>query len=360
MIKTLYFYTAKKFIKLFIFCALGLALIVLISEIFYRIGLYMQYKTPISVIAVHLLTRIPWQTILAFPMATLLALLFSMGDLSQKNEITAIKAAGINLWKIISMFIIIGFFIGVFDLIVREFIVPKTTLMHEQINKQIKNESITPITKFSNFILSLNNNIRLSAQFLDTQKQYMQNIVIEYYNEDFHIQKFLVSEKALWKDNSWFLINGVERRFDDNQWLENFQFESYDSQIHLDPQELIIEDIKYASMTTKQLKKYINQLRIFGNSDIAARIQLNARYSMVFCHIIVMLIGIPFALNINNKIGKIINFTLALGLTFMYWGIQAVAQSMGQNNMVSPFIAAWLPNFIFLPIGIFMLSKIKK
>ncbi|MDR0823163.1 MAG: LptF/LptG family permease [Endomicrobium sp.] len=358
--KTIYFYISKKFFKIFIFTTCGLALLVLISEVFYRIGVYMQYKTPILLILAHLLTRVPWQTILAFPMATLLALLFSLGDLAQKNEITAIKAAGINLWKIITMFIFIGFLIGVLDLTAREFIIPRTTYLHEKIDKQIRNQEFNAeITQFSDFIVSPSNNIRLSARHLDTKKQIMQDIVIEDYDDDFRIRKLLIAEKAVWKDNAWFLLNGIERKFGADLWDEMI-FTEYNSDIHLNPQDLIIEDVRYDSMTTKQFKKYINQLQIFGNPAIKARIQLNARYAMIFCHLIVMLIGIPFALGINNKIGKIINFSIALALTFLYWGVQAISQSMGQNNMISPFIAAWLPNFLFLPLGIFMLSKIRK
>ncbi|MDR3050084.1 MAG: LptF/LptG family permease [Elusimicrobiota bacterium] len=358
--KILYFYISKKFFKIFVFTTCGLALMVLISEVFYRIGLYMQYKTPIYLIIIHLLTRVPWQTILAFPMATLLALLFSLGDLSQKNEITAMKSAGINMWKIITLFLFIGIFIGVLDLTAREFLIPKTTILHEKVNKQIQNKEFDAvITQFSDFIVSLNDNVRLSARHLDTKKQIMQDIVIEDYDDNFHIKKLLIAQKAVWKNNSWYLLNGIERKFENDLWDE-YIFEEYDSQIHLDPQDLIIEDIKFDSMTTKQFKKYINQLQIFGNPAIKARIQLNARYSMIFCHLIVMLIGIPFALGINNKVGRIINFSIALALTFLYWGIQAISQSLGQNNMVSPFMAAWIPNFLSLPLGVYMLSKIRK
>jgi lipopolysaccharide export LptBFGC system permease protein LptF len=73
-----------------------------------------------------------------------------------------------------------------------------------------------------------------------------------------------------------------------------------------------------------------------------------------------MMIGIAFALGMNNQFGKIISFTLALGLTFVYWGVQAITQSLGENEIISPFAAAWTPNLIFLFLGIYLLRQTRK
>jgi lipopolysaccharide export system permease protein len=359
--KIFYWYILKKFLNIFIFAILAIAFLVVVSEVFYRLGYYLEHKVSLLNIILLLIMRTPWQTILAFPIATLIAILFSLGNLSQKNEITAIKSAGINLWKIMSFFMLIGFFIGIIDLSAREFIVPHTTTFYEKLNQKIKNEGDYVVTQFSDFVISPGNNIRLTAKLLDTQKKSMDNIVIEYYDEDFHIQKLLIAERAVWRKDRWLLINGVERLFENNLWKGDIlNFKQYDSGIKLNPQDLIIEDVKYASMTTKQLLKYINQLRIFGNSAIRARIELNVRYAMIFSHLIVMMVGIPFALAMSNKLKKIINFTFALFGTFLFWGTQSITQAMAQSMIISPFLSAWLPNLIFIGVGTFMLTKVSK
>jgi lipopolysaccharide export system permease protein len=356
----LYFYITKKFFKIFILTAAIFGIIVLFSELLRQISFYIQYEATFKLVASHLLTKLPWWTIQVLPIATLLAVLFSMGDMAKKNEFTAIKAAGINLWKIIALFLAIGFVIGMGDLAAREFIVPKTTYINEIIEREkIAKKSMPSITEFENLLVSLDNNIRLTAGFLDTNEKIMTDIVIEYYNDDFHIQKIVIAPNARWDKHSWLLENGIERQFIDNLWTE-LVFNEYDSQIDLSPDDLAIMDVHFETMTTKQFKKYITQLRLFGYTALKARIVLNIRYATIFCHLIVMMIAIPFAFGMNNKFGKIISFTLALALTFLYWGVQAVTQSMGQNDLISPFMAAWIPNFIFLILGIYMLSEVKK
>jgi lipopolysaccharide export LptBFGC system permease protein LptF len=73
-----------------------------------------------------------------------------------------------------------------------------------------------------------------------------------------------------------------------------------------------------------------------------------------------MLIGIPFALGLGSRHGKIISFTFALIFSFLYWGLQAMGQSFGENRVISPFAAAWLGNFVFGTAGIYLAGKIKK
>ena len=357
--KILYVYISKKFLKLFIATAAVFGVIVLISELFRQISFYIKYKAGFGLIVLHLLTKLPWWTIQVLPVATLLALLFSLGDLAKKNEITAMKAAGINLWKIIVLFLIIGVGIGIADLAAREFIVPKTAFLNEIISREkIEKKSLNIITEFNNLVVSIDDN-RLTAGHLDTEEKIMQDIVIEYYNEKFQIQKLVIAPSASWMGDSWKLQNGIERIFQNNGWREAV-FDLYDSQIKLSPDDLAIVDVHFETMTSKQFKKYINQLRLFGYTALKARIALNIRYATVFCHVIVMMIGIAFALGMNNQFGKIISFTLALGLTFLYWGLQAITQSLGENELLTPFVAAWAPNFIFLVLGVYMLRRTRK
>ena len=113
-------------------------------------------------------------------------------------------------------------------------------------------------------------------------------------------------------------------------------------------------------MNTYDFGKYINQLQMFGKSALKEKIALNIRYASVFCHLIVMMMGIPFALGIGPRFGKILSFTLALAASFVYWGVQAVTQSLGENAILSPFMSAWLANFIFFSAGLVLLIRIKK
>ena len=84
------------------------------------------------------------------------------------------------------------------------------------------------------------------------------------------------------------------------------------------------------------------------------------RWASAFSYLIVMLIGIPFALGLGSRSGKIISFTFAIVFAFIYWGVEAIGQSLGENRIVSPFIAAWLGNIVFGTAGLVFVFRIRK
>jgi lipopolysaccharide export system permease protein len=358
--KILYRYIIKIFAKNFLFTTAATAVVGMISELLKQVSLYIDNKTPFCLILIHLFSYVPWWLIQAAPIATLLALLFSLGDLSKNNEIMAIKAAGINILRIIILFLIMGFVIGTGDFAVKELIVPKTSIYNEIIEKEkIKKEKIKTKTEFSDLIVPLLNNTRVTIDYLNTAKSVMKNITIEKYNDKFKIERLILAETGTWEDDSWLLKNGVIRNFNADFWNET-HFEQYNSNIHIKPEDISIQDVNYNAMNMHALKKYINQLKMFGQIAVRERIILNMRFASVFAYIVVMMIGIPFAIGFENRLNKILSFTFAMTIAFIYWGTQAITKSLGENLILSPFMAAWLPNLIFSAIGVYLLIKVKK
>jgi lipopolysaccharide export system permease protein len=320
----------------------------------------MEYKASFYAIMLHLISNLPEWIIEGLPIATLLALLFSLGNLSKNNEISAIKASGINLWNIMILFMIMGFIIGLGDFAVREFIIPKVSLYNENVRKKvIKKEDSTIQTDFYNKIVPLPNNTRMTIGRLDTKAKTMSNVVMEKYDQNFALKRLVLAQEAIWENNSWILQNGIIRSFNSNFWNE-IHFKKYNPNINITPSDMSIQDIRYDTINTKQFKKYINQLKTFGQSAIKEKIVLNMRIAAVFAHIIAIMVGIYFAVNFGKRTRRILSFTLALGVTFTYWITQAISRTLGENLVLSPFIAAWLPNIIFLTLGIYLLNNVRK
>ncbi len=358
--RILYRYIIKIFIKDLLFTTAAITLVGIISELLNHINLYIDNKTPFYLILIHLFSNMPWWLTHAFPIATLLALLFSLGDLSKNNEITAIKSAGINILRIIILFFIIGFVIGTVDFAVKEFIVPKTSLYNKIIEKEaIEKENINIKTKFSNLIVPVLNNTRVTIDYLNTEENVMRNITIEKYSDKFKIERLILAEIGIWENGSWLLKNGVIRNFNADFWSET-HFEQYNSNIHIKPEDMAIQNVSYETMNMHALKKYINLLRTLGKAAFRERIILNMRFATGFSYIVIIMIGIPFAIRFKNRLNKISSFALAITIAFTYWGTQAITKSLGENLILSPFIAAWLPNLIFSAIGAYLIIKVKK
>jgi lipopolysaccharide export system permease protein len=320
----------------------------------------MEKKASFIAVFEYLIFNLPWWIIQVLPVAVLLAVLFSLGGLARTGEITALKAAGVNLWRIIILFLAAGLFISMMDIVLREKIIPFTVKHSEKVRiEKIRKEKLSRTVEFNDLVVSLPDNGRMTIGYLNAKEGRIWRIVIDYYNDSFQLARQIVAEEGKWTDNKWIMENGVERIFNSGGFKET-GFKEKELSLPFDIEDFILVKTRPEQMSTKEFKDYINQLKTLGVPPEKEIIRLYSRWAVVFSHIIVMLIGIPFALGLGSHHGKIISFTFALILAFIYWGLQAVGQSLGENGLISPILSAWLGNIVFGVIGTVLLLRIKK
>jgi lipopolysaccharide export system permease protein len=291
--------------------------------------------------------------------------MFSVGPLSKNNEITAMKALGVNIYKTIFLLIMLGFIVGTCDFVIREFIITKSNKYSEFIKiKKIRKQNIKLVQKFYDLIFSVSRHERIVIYFLNINKKILHNIMIEKYNDKFELINITIAQYGIWNNTRWVLYNGVIRSFNNNNntLLKETYFKKYISNIIMTPlaMKIVLQDIPYDNMTTRELIKYINLLKFFGQSEMKLRcalIALYIRYAAIFSHIVVVIIGIPFVLQIKNNI---FNFTVALLISLTYCWMQTLTNSLGENFILSPFWSTWFANIIFTIFGICLIIKLRK
>jgi len=358
--KIIYRYITFEFLKPLFFSATVFGGLVLISEFFRELNFYLENKTPFLVVFEYLLLNLPWWIIQVLPVAVLLAVLFSLGQLARRNEITALKAAGVNLWKIVSIFFVCAVLIGFSEIVLKEKVVPYTVREAERIrHEKIKKEDYSVKSDFNDLVVSLPDGARMTIGDLNASQNSMKLVVIDRFDDNFNLVSQLVAQTGRYYGDTWILENGVERSFKVVPMAE-VVFSTKSVSLPFTPKDFILSKLRPEQMTTPGFINYIHQLDTLGIPSEKERIQLYFRWSSAFSHVIVMLIGIPFALGLAGKHGKFMSFTFALIFAFVYWGILAVAQSLGENNVISPLLSAWIGNIIFGAAGVVMLAKIQK
>jgi len=354
-------YLITEFIKPLALSSTAFGGLVLISEFFRELNFYLDKKAPFFAVAEYLLLNLPWWIIQVLPVAVLLAVLFSLGNLAKQNEITAIKAAGINISKILSLFVMIGLFIGLSEAILREEVIPITVVGAERVRaEKISKEPPQVRNEYYDFVVSLpGENARMTAGSLQVRQNKLGNIVIDYFDDNFILKRQLVAESALYNLGLWTAYNGVIRTYNGSLSSEVY-FLKKEFVISFKPADFAINQTRPEQLTSAMMLQIIKQLRSVGAPSEKEEIQFYVRWASVASHIVVVLIGIPFALGMGSRHSKILSFTFALVFAFAYWGVQAIGQSLGENKLVSPLMSAWMGNIIFTILGLFMLRKVQR
>ena len=111
--------------------------------------------------------------------------------------------------------------------------------------------------------------------------------------------------------------------------------------------------------TYEELKVAIEDGRKLGRDVTAIEIDYHSRFSVPTSCLVFALAGPVFAVMMGKNSGFIGVF-LSVILVMIYYNLYVVStQIFGRNEWISPFLAAWLPNFVFLAFGIMGLRRLE-
>ena len=98
------------------------------------------------------------------------------------------------------------------------------------------------------------------------------------------------------------------------------------------------------------------------SGPVAARwylIEFHRRFALPTACLVLALVGIPLGLS-SKKSGKSGGFVLTILLVFAYYVVSLVGVSLARQGRVAPWFGAWLADFVFLALGLFLLFRAEK
>jgi len=118
------------------------------------------------------------------------------------------------------------------------------------------------------------------------------------------------------------------------------------------PDELFITAQQAQQMTTPELRHYMERQRARGSGNVKAfEVEYHKRWASPLGAFIMTLLGVTMSSRkVRGGMGK--NLGIGIVLTAAYILFSTVSTTFSVNNVMSPFMAAWLPNFVFLAISI--------
>jgi lipopolysaccharide export system permease protein len=314
-----------------------------------------------SLIIQYYLYFIPEIIKLMLPVAMLLSSLFTTGKLSSFNELTAMKSSGVSVYRLLVPFIIVSLLISIFAIYFNGWIVPYTNQKKFYIDRVHMHRKIEYVSKNDLFLQDQSNTL-LSIRFFD-DINYTASTVSLYYFSDTNFVNMTArydADQMKWDTNSskWILKNVTHRIFG----FRGEEIASYDTvslKLNFRPQQILKEQQKPDEMNYYELGDFITSKRNSGYDASKWLVEYYSKISFPFASFIVVLFGVPFAIN-KRKSGLAIQFGISSLICFIYLVFMKVSQVFGYNGDINPLLTAWLANIIFLFAAIVNIIRIKK
>lgn len=308
------------------------------------------------------------------PVALLISTLYALTQHARHNELTAIRTAGIGLWRVLVPYVIVGivFSLGLFWL--NEFGLPDANLRMEEVLNRYKEgtENTTGnVVKNFNFYNERDRRKWTIGEF-DREAGSMTNVLVEWSRGGGRVE-YLKADSARWTGNEWLFRKALTRTFDPAN-KDQFDFSPAADELAVQdfqetPREIWSEfsisqlsartAAKRAVVALTTLKNYFDLHPELGPEKRAVLMtQFHGRIAMPWTCLVVMLIAIPFAAPSGRR-NVFAGVTAGLAITFAFFVLQRLCLALGTGGHLTPWLAAWLPNLFFAALGIYLTSRVR-
>lgn len=348
-------YIIKKFFTNFIYIIISFTVIFIIVDIIDNIDKFISRGISNKEMLDYYFLSIPWYISIALPMTLLISTIITFVTLQKNNEITALKASGISIYRISSSLIIIGIIFCFISFYFENIIVMEASKKRIPIEKKLKNKK--SFTTKKNDIYYHLDNAFIAIKNYNYNNDLGNNISMQFYNGPDLVSR-IDAKRMIWnKETSNWTLEKVNIR-NWNSGVISFSSLS-DTLINifdLNPSIIKKDNINPDEMNYWELASFIDKLKNKGLSY--NRWSVNMYFKTAFCcsALIMILFGITLSITSPRS-----NYTTGIGLSiaviFLYYLLIKLGQSLGYNSVLPPFLSVWFVNILFIIFGAFMLLK---
>lgn len=354
-VKIIDVYITRKFLGTYIF---SIALIMSIAVMFdfnQKVDKFMQNDAPTSAIIFdYYVNFIPYYANLFSPLFVFIAVIFFTSKLADNSEVIAILSSGVSFRRLMGPYMFCAGIIAASTFLLNSFVIPpaNTTRIEFQ-NKYYKDKS----TNFErNIQLEVAPGIFAYFNRYDSNIRTGSGFSMERFDGK-TLQSRLTAQRIVWDSAyKWTLKEYMIRDFVGMK-EEITQGMELDTIIPIIPSDFMISVNDCEQMTTPELKKYIDRQKQRGIGNIQLfEIEYHKRFAMALASFILTLIGASVSAR-KIKGGMGLNLGLGLLLSFSYILFQQVSSTFAISGAVSPFIAVWMPNVLYMFIAAYLYVK---
>jgi LPS export ABC transporter permease LptF/LPS export ABC transporter permease LptG len=291
----------------------------------------------------------------------LLAVLITFGLMERSNEVTAIKATGVSIYRIIVPVLVICVALAASLFFFDQFYLPHANKRQDALRNQIKGKPAqTYLRPDQKWIFGQRSDIYY-YQFFDADRDQFADIsVFQFDPRTFAIAQRVYAERAHWSDvtQRWIYEQGWVRNLSGDSIVNYRQFDVMAFAQFNEPPTYFKKEVKQSSeMSFEELRRYVHDLQQSGFDVVRLKVQLQRKLAVPVVTLVMAVLAIPFSLSAGKR-GAVTGIAVAVGIAAVYEVVSRLFESMGNLSQLPPTLAAWSPDLIFALLGAYLILKV--
>jgi lipopolysaccharide export system permease protein len=324
--RTLDRYVVRQFMRIFLIAVLGVPFLFIVINLTDNLDDFLRDGVARLDVVLHYVYQFPYNMLLAFPIACLLAAVFTVSSMSRHSEMTAAKAGGLSFHRIVAPMVVVSIGLTLVALLLTEVIPHSNRLAGQALGE------------------SRQSGARLSFVFRGHGSRYYSIQRLTAGASSAQIEQIRVDREGTGYPYPAYAVDAPTA--------------SHQAGFTESPADLMAQPKSEDEMGFVELRDYIEALERSGSNTGRLRVQLMMRFSFPFACLIIVLFGAPMASS-TARGGASLSIGLALVTMIVMLGMLRLAEAMGAAGIVPPPIAPWLPNFLFLGAGLYLMKRVR-
>jgi lipopolysaccharide export system permease protein len=358
-------------------------------DLFNELAEMQERKLHLLDVLAYVAARTPEFVVTALPITLLLALLYTLAQHARHNEITAMRAAGVSLWRVGAPYYLAGLAAGAALFGINEYCVPPCSawadrIMNRYVQKQDETEAQNHLTYYDDY-----QDQRLwHFQRFQAKPPRMIAPNVNWPLPD-GSRRWLKAGQATYTNGIWVFWNAQEYEQATPEAtmvplhetnlvaLPMPQFRETPKQIESEGQFSKYRDLHGTRQPDIPLSVILNYLRLHPNvarsddfwlfcghpqpefKDSAFWLtKLHGRLAEPWTCLVVVFIAIPFGA-VTGRRSLFAGVAGSIFICFGYFVIQLVSLALGYGGYLVPWLAAWLPNLVFGMTGLWLMARVR-
>jgi len=363
MLRTLDSYIIRKFLGMFAFMIIMFVVIAVVFDISEKIDDFLKSNATVLEIAVrYYLNFCLYYGNLLSALLIFITVILVTGTMAQKSEIIAILASGVSFGRMLRPFMMAAGLLFVISMVFSHWLIPmanreRLAFEEEHVRFAFKFEGenlhreISPgtIAYFNSIALHKNAGYRFSLEEWDSRGR---------------LRKKTIASKAECLNETpeplWQLSNVVIRTIDAKGKETVTQHTQLDTIIQMRFSDFGQRLANSSAMTYTELRDHIAIETEKGSDQVVYfELEHHGRTANAFSIFVLTLIGVSIAARkVRGGMGLHIAIGLLIGLIYIF--VQKVSTVSATNAGIAALPACWIPNLVFLAVGLFIYFRAPK
>lgn len=309
---------------------------------------YARYNPSAVLIAKFYFYQTPFQLVQILPIASLLSSVIVMVLYNRSNEVTAMRAAGMNPTKIVAPLAAGGIILSALSYFLNEVVVPVSSQkMHFITHVLIEGDSVHATDEQAHWVR--NRNTIFHFEEYEHTSQTLKKIKLVTIGKPFYPKDAIHAERAKYdpKTKLWALHDiqqisitpdGEIRKFSPPNTLR--------IQLPIEPEKLNMDRRNPDEISVIELADRIASGAKRGADVLNLRIALHVKLAYPLAAFLISLLGLKFGYRSERTTETVRSILIAFAVGISYWFILSSARALSIAGDLPPPLAGWLANGI--------------